>query len=237
MFEYSKLSLGYRTSLLELEDGQISSGITFIFGPNGAGKSTLLKSFAGLLTPLSGNILSLQKQIAYLPARNQIQYGVTGSDLLELFQAKSSPFFSNSLLEQLGVQNFLHRPLHELSSGEAQRMILAAVLSHPSRSVVLDEPLTNLDWSHGFSLESLIKNMLQQGRNFLVSSHDFNWALLFSEARALVLFDGRVLVDAPVESALTHSKVQEVFSFKSQVIQNPLSHAKLLALANYDRQK
>src|SRR5690606_26340001 len=200
------------------EAGDFSPSNTFfILGPNGSGKSTLLRTFAGLLSPLKGEVLfqnhSLKKVLgpqnrpAYLPPKNQIQHGVTGEDLLDLFEAKHSPFFSKALLEELNVEHLLKTPLQALSSGESQRVLLATVLSHPSSFVILDEPLTHLDWSHGFTLERIVKNMGSQGRGFLMTSHDLNWALLFSGARSLVLSKGRVLVDAPIESSLTHSKV------------------------------
>lgn len=212
--------------------------LTFLLGPNGAGKSTLLKGLARLapqkqlcfLEPALQSSIKTPEQFIYLPAKSQIQFGVTGGDLFELFETKASPYFSAEILEQLNVTDLLDKPLNELSSGEAQRVCLAATLSHRSNCVLLDEPLTHLDWSYGFKLEKIISNMLRLRRGFVISSHDLNWALLFKNSRALVLSKGRVINDAPIEVALTHSKVQEVFNFKSQLIPNPLNHASILAL-------
>lgn len=248
MFKLHGFKAGYnsKTSSLYLEKIQIGQEpMTFVLGPNGAGKSTLLRSLAGTLKPQAGQVLFNGTNVheiedpryrpAYLPTRNQIQYGVTGEDLLSLFQIDTSEWYEDSTFAVLETHNHLPRPLQNLSSGEAQRVVLSAVLSHPSNFVLLDEPLNFLDVAFHFALQKIVFQQLCRGRSFIISTHDLNWALMFPKSRAIILSQAELLFDGPLESALTHPKVQEAFRFKSLLTDNPLTHDKLLALAPYEQ--
>ena len=246
MLEVKNLLCGYdKRAFVVVDDASFKPGdLTFLVGPNGSGKSTLLKTLAGVLSPISGQVLMNSLKLreglgatsrpAYLPPKNQIQFGLTGYDLFDLFHTRTSKWNSEELQKTLAVKHLLARPIAALSSGEAQRVVLAAVLAHPSQAVLLDEPLTHLDWSFSFALTQTIERMRSQGRLFIVSSHDLNWCIEFQQSQSWVLDQGRVLLRAPTAEALTHAETQRAFQFLSAITDNPLNKKPLLALAAQD---
>lgn len=210
--------------------------ITFIIGPNGSGKTTLLKTLAKLLPPLGGDIL-MNSQPAFAPANWEIQSGVTGQDLYDIFSTKSSRWTSSKNSQLLDVDSLLNRPLDSLSSGEAQRVLLSAVLSHPSDVAILDEPLAHLDWRYSLALKDLIESQSKNGRIFILSAHDLNWCLQFSDSQCLALDKSQIIERGTTPDVLVSTKVQSAFNFRSQLTDNPLNGQHVLALAAYDKHR
>lgn len=222
MLSFKNLSVGFTRPVLEGISGEIDSGIiNFIIGPNGSGKTTLLKSLSQILRPLSGVISTTDTPI-YLTSDFHIQHGLTGRDLLDLFGAKNSKWYNEELLTLLEISSILDSPLELLSNGERQRILICSVLSNPSSIVFLDEPLNHLDWNFSLKLKKILQTQSKQGRAFLISNHDLNWALSFSiETKTWVLFKKTIFLKNSTESVLNDIKLQEVFRIKTQIVRVP----------------
>lgn len=229
MLSFKNLSVGYDKKVLEKISGEISEGqIIFLIGPNGSGKTTLLKTLSHILRPFEG-IISTEDVPVYLTSDLQIQSGLTGNDLLDLYNAKNSKWFSEDLINTLEIKDLLNVPLENLSSGERQRMILLAVLSHPSNTVFLDEPLTHLDWNFSLKLKSILNIQMKKQRSFLISNHDLNWSLSFEQSQTWVLFKKAIFLKNTTESVLNDIKLQEVFKIKTEIIFN--QNKKIISLS------
>jgi energy-coupling factor transport system ATP-binding protein len=155
---------------LELRRGELVA----LTGPNGSGKTTLAKLVAGLLEPTQG-VVDRPGQATYLsqdPGRyvvaervdEEVALGVGG----DLERARIA-------LELVGLGCYERRHPRDLSSGERERLALAAVLVTEPDLLVLDEPTRGMDPERKLELAALLR--AQAGnRGTLVVTHDLLFA-------------------------------------------------------------
>lgn len=148
--------------------------IVALLGPNGSGKTTLAKLAAGLLEPSEGEIFR-RGRAAYLsqdPGRyvvaervdEEVALGVGG----DLGRARGA-------LALVGLGGFDARHPRDLSSGERERLGLAAVLVTEPELLVLDEPTRGMDPERKLELAALLRSEAEE-RATLVVTHDLVFA-------------------------------------------------------------
>ena len=148
-----------------------------IVGPNGVGKTTLLRLLLGRMAPDAGSVrLGASLQVAYLDqARETLRPDLTLWDVL-------APAGGDSLMVQgrsrhvaayakdfLFTERQLRQPVHSLSGGERNRLLLARTLAQPANLLILDEPTNDLDMDTLDLLEDMLADY--EGTLILVS-HD-----------------------------------------------------------------
>jgi sn-glycerol 3-phosphate transport system ATP-binding protein len=209
--ETASLRKGFPGGVLALDDVAfaIPPGEFFsVVGPTNAGKSTLLKTIAGLHRPDSGSIRMdgrdvtrleprarqvslLFQNIALFPTHtgfDNIAYplqraGLAHPDVARRVQA---------VAELLNVSHLLGRLPRTFSGGEQQRVAIGRAIAHPSRLLMLDEPLTNLDARLRIALRIEFKALHKtSGQTILYVTHDQVEAMSLSD-RILVLNGGRI---------------------------------------------
>ena len=154
---------------LELRRGEVVA----LVGPNGSGKTTLAKLAAGLLEPLSGVVerVGLATYLSQDPGRyvfrdradEEVAIGV-GGDLGSAARTLAS----------VGLAGYEHRHPRDLSSGERERLALAAVLAPEPDLLVLDEPTRGVDPERKQELARLLAT--DSSRATLVVTHDTAFA-------------------------------------------------------------
>ena len=173
---------------LELRRGEVVA----LVGPNGSGKTTLAKLAAGLLEPLSG-VVERVGRATYLsqdPGRyvfrdradEEVAIGV-GGDL----------DVAGGALAAVGLAGYEDRHPRDLSSGERERLALAAVLAPEPDLLVLDEPTRGVDPERKFELAALLR--AHTDRATLVVTHDRTFAKTVAD-RVVSLAPDRELVRA-----------------------------------------
>jgi energy-coupling factor transport system ATP-binding protein len=145
--------------------------VVALVGPNGAGKTTLAQIAVGLLEPDAGTVA--HGRAAYLaqdPARHVVTESVLDEVALGADEAQA-----RAALAQLGLGDRLDRHPRDLSSGERERLALAAVLATGPELIVLDEPTRGVDPERKAELARLLRSEAP-GRATLVVTHDLPWA-------------------------------------------------------------
>ncbi len=162
---------------ISLEAGQI----TTLIGPNGAGKSTLVRSLLNLIKPTCGHIEAVKGlRIGYMPQKLKLEdtLPLTVARFLDLGRHKVhklSPELWHTLLHECRAEKLLDRPMHQLSGGETQRVLLLRAVLRKPHLLVLDEPVQGVDVTGQVSLYHLIGQVRDiLGCGILMVSHDLH---------------------------------------------------------------
>ena len=152
-------------------------------GPNGAGKTTTLRMLLGLVTPTSGTAringrryadideplhvvgAALESSLAYpgRSARNHLRIAALAGD--------ARPGRVDEALDLVDLTEAAHRRIGGFSLGMRQRLALATALLCDPEILILDEPANGLDPEGVRWLRTLLRNLANEGRTVLVSSH------------------------------------------------------------------
>jgi energy-coupling factor transport system ATP-binding protein len=166
-----RFSYGERVVLehasLEVRRGEVVA----LTGPNGVGKTTLAQIAAGLLEPDAGEVT--RSRAAYLtqdPGRHLVTERVLDEVALGADVERA-----HVVLARLGLAEHEQRHPRDLSSGERERLALAAVLATEPELLVLDEPTRGVDPERKAELARLLRAEAP-GRGTLVVTHDLVWA-------------------------------------------------------------
>ena len=157
---------------LTLQKGEIIS----IIGNNGSGKTTLLKLITGVLRKYSGDIIFKGKNI------KEINYKTYYKNISLLFQNPENHFIFNHVIDEVnrnnevlqltGLEFFKKRNPFTLSEGEKRRLSLAILWNLDREVFLLDEPTFGQDILNKEQLISMIEKMRNQGKSFIIASHD-----------------------------------------------------------------
>lgn len=191
-----------------------------VLGGNAAGKTTLLKLAAGLLKPDRGQVLvagvdsrrfvphQLAGMVGYLsqnPGEHLLQETVEEELVFTLLNlGRKADEKVTALLQELELEEYRHTHPRDLSSGERQRVALAAVLVAEPRILLLDEPTRGLDRRLKVRLGNLLRCLAARGIAVLLVTHDVEFASEYAQ-RVAMLFEGRVVVDGLVSKVLPTS--------------------------------
>src|SRR5262245_9388591 len=180
-----------------------------MLGPSGCGKTTLLRIIAGFLSPSRGNIYINQELVTETPAHKR-QTGMVfqnyalfphmtvfenlayGLKLRKLGRDEIAAKVTRAL-ELIRLPGFEQRYPRELSGGQQQRIALArAIIINPD-VLLLDEPLSNLDYKLRIAMRSEVKRIQKDtGITTVFVTHDQAEALTMSD-RIVVLSQGRIM--------------------------------------------
>jgi len=173
-----------------------------LLGPSGSGKSTLLKIIIGLHKPWKGTIRFLDnnnngadsyayssKSIGYVPQVESIDWNfpVTVKEVIGMGiwdRSGVAPWFSKDvdamvgvILDDLGIYNseFRNRQIRELSGGEQQRVFLARALIRKPTILVLDEPISGVDFNTREKIMEILRSLNQDlGMTIIMTTHDLS---------------------------------------------------------------
>jgi zinc transport system ATP-binding protein len=157
-----------------------------LVGQNGAGKSTLFSALLGF-TDFDGSIRFHYRgngRIGYVPQRFAVDrtLPLTVAEFLTLHRRRRPVCLglgaaalrkADALLETVGLQGYARRPLHALSGGELQRVLLANALDPLPELLLLDEPATGLDQASIARFEQILVAL---ETTVLMISHDLEQA-------------------------------------------------------------
>lgn len=184
---------------------EVHPGEVFGFlGPNGAGKTTTLRMILDIIRPTSGTItvlgadsaLKVRPRIGYLPEERGLYKKMTAARTIAYFGqlkglgASEARKRAHALLERFGLKEFARSKVEALSKGMAQKVQLLCAIVHDPELVILDEPFSGLDPVNQQVLEDLIRELADDRRTILFSTHVMQHAERLCD-RLLLVAGGR----------------------------------------------
>ncbi len=202
--------------------------LTAVIGPNGGGKSTLLKAMIGELS-YKGEISFLDAEgkrrgkpmVGYVPQRWDFDPGspVSVQDLF-LARQKGWPVWLISTrkqreqtyagLSRVHAEHLMGRRLGELSGGEIQRVLLALAMEPVPDLLLLDEPVSGVDFNGRQLFYSIVSDLRRQyDLSIILVSHDIELMRQFADR--IIFLEKTVLCSGNPEQVLKDDKVLSVF--------------------------
>jgi len=214
-----------------------------ILGPNGCGKSTLIKTITRECYPVirDGARISILGRESWNVFELRPLLGIVSNDLMAWCNSESvgldivlSGFFSSShifpnhlvlpeqrelaqsVLAQLEIPHLAERPVSEMSSGEAKRILIARALVHQPKALLFDEPSNSLDFHAQHSLRRTMSLLAKSGIGIILVTHDL--ADIVPEITRVVLMSkGRIIADGHKEEMLREEPLSKLFGMKVEI--------------------
>jgi ABC-2 type transport system ATP-binding protein len=203
------------TPVLEGVDLDVAGGVTGLLGSNGTGKTTLLGLLLGLHRPDAGTIEVLgvdparaghevRAQVGYAPEHDVLAPETKAVDLVRhLTEVHGLPrreatARASDALWQVGLGEERLRPVGTMSTGQKQRVKIAAAVAHDPALVLLDEPTNGLDPVQRDEVLALISRIGGEfGVHVLLSSHLLEEVERVCDS-VVILGGGRVIASGPL---------------------------------------
>jgi len=200
----------WNTFLLDVAFHIPSGRITVLFGPSGAGKSSVLRLISGLETADDGVIQNGDKKwfdrterinltpqhrsvgfvfqdyalFPHMTAERNVSYGI---------RDKSNANMAKDLLAMVGLSGYEDYYPSQLSGGQKQRVALIRALARKPDILLMDEPLSAVDWATRRQLQDDLKRVIKQfGVTTLYVTHDITEVYKLAD-NVIVLGSGKVI--------------------------------------------
>lgn len=231
--EARDITVTYRNGHTALRQASFSvpkGTVTALVGVNGAGKSTLFKAIMGFVPVASGQITLLGQSVksalksnlvAYVPQAEEVDWSfpVLVEDVVMMGRyghmgllrrpSKADREAVDQALARVNMQDYRRRQIGELSGGQKKRVFLARALAQDGQVILLDEPFTGVDVQTEEQIIALLKELRDEGRVMLVSTHDLGAVPDFCDQTVLV--KGTVLAYGPTQQVFTRANLEEAF--------------------------
>jgi iron complex transport system ATP-binding protein len=208
-----------------------------ILGPNGCGKSTLIKTITRECYPLarpessmailgedSWDVFSLRSLLGIVS--NDLMLSCTGDAsgrdvVLSGFFSSTAIYphhtvdpkqqeMADAALAELKISHLADRPVSEMSSGEARRVLVARALVHKPRALLFDEPCNSLDLSAQQRVRQTMSALARSGTAIMLVTHEL--ADIVPEIQRVVLMSrGKIVADGPKEEILQVERLAGLF--------------------------
>lgn len=183
-------------------------------GANGAGKSTTIKMLSGILVPTSGRIIvdgivpyENRKKNAYqigvvFGQRSQLNWDLPMEDTFELYKrmynVEDRIYRDNvdMFVELMQMQDFLRKPVRQLSLGQKMRAEIAISLLHNPKILYLDEPTIGLDVLVKDKIRKFVRELnAERKTTVILTTHDMTDIDQICD-RIIMIDKGKILSDS-----------------------------------------
>ncbi|WP_157015270.1 manganese/iron ABC transporter ATP-binding protein [Mesorhizobium xinjiangense] len=218
------------TALFDMSFAIPRGTITALVGVNGSGKSTLFKAIMGFVPLAAGSVSILGEPagralksnvVAYVPQAEEVDWNfpVLVEDVVMMgryghmnalrIATRHDHAMVDEALERVGMGHLRKRQIGELSGGQRKRVFLARALAQEGQVILLDEPFTGVDVTTEEAIIALLRDLRDEGRVMLVSTHNLGSVPEFCD-RA-ILINKTVLAAGPTEEVFTRANLEVAF--------------------------
>lgn len=210
-----------------------------LIGPNGSGKSTLLRLINGILKPKMGTIMmegkdldkmkveEIAKVCANVPTQFTEDFNMSVQELVFLgrypfakglwWDNKEDEGLVVDAMKKFGVYDLRDRRFSELSSGEAQRVLLAKAVVQCPRVMLVDEPSAHLDLKYKLEVMEHLRDLLSGNVTIIIASHDLNLLAKYCD-KVMILSQGKIVAFGRPEEVITAEMVENVYGVEVMIL-------------------
>ncbi len=180
-----------------------------LIGPNGAGKTTIMKLISGQIKPNFGQVLVFGMNPLNNPQvsanlgvisdlemfyRNMTARRIGLTILRTKFPREQALTVLEMMTKEMGIHEFINKPLGTFSKGMRQRFKLATALAHNPTLIIADEPFNGLDPLAREFMYEKFKELQKKGKTLLISSHIL-WELEKLINHLILIYLGRIIAE------------------------------------------
>ncbi|ROL59084.1 metal ABC transporter ATP-binding protein [Bacteroidetes/Chlorobi group bacterium ChocPot_Mid] len=229
LFNNVSVVFGKHTAIENINLTISPNTVVTVVGPNGGGKTTLLKVILGLVKPTSGELLINGKDTCSLPP-SVIGYVPQIKTLDMSFPALSIELVASGLknnwvawlskdekkksleaLEKVGAKHLANRQISKLSGGELQRVFLARSFVRNPEILLLDEPVTGIDFVGENDIHNIIEEYRKESNTtILMVTHD--WEAAYHHADKVILINRNLICYESPDHAFSEKNLRMTFS-------------------------
>jgi molybdate transport system ATP-binding protein len=209
--------------------------LTVLFGKSGAGKSTILKMIAGLMEPSNGKIVindeiwfDKNKKINLPPQKRKVGFVFQDYALFPNMSVKENLEYAlddkkkktkvDEILEITELSALAKEKPQTLSGGQSQRVALARALVREPKILLLDEPLSALDFAMRSKLQDeLIKIQHYFKLTTILVSHDISEVYKLSNY-VLELEEGQIKKQGTANEIFGGNTISGKFKFSGEIV-------------------
>lgn len=224
--------------------------VTALLGPNGSGKSTLLRVLLGLHRPDTGSVhlsgrpldrldrVEIARHLAYVPQHTTVAFAYTAFEVVLMARVSrqrfhfSPPAAADRLaaagaLDRMGASGLAHRVYSTLSGGERQLVLIARALAQEAPVLVMDEPVTGLDYGNQIHLLALVSRLARElGKSVLLTTHTPEHALAVAD-EVVLLKAGRLVAQGSPVGLLTPETLARLYGIPPERLARFLCETRL----------
>lgn len=210
--------------------------VTGLVGMNGSGKSTLFKTVMGLARPDRGRVRVLGADpdaarrrglVGYVPQSDEIDWGFPvsvrevvmmgryGHQRLTRRPRPADHTAVAEALDRVELTELAGRQIGQLSGGQRKRAFLARGIAQEAPVLLLDEPFAGVDKRTEATIVRLLRELADDGRTILVSTHDLHALPQLADESILLLH--QVLFHGPTTDALRPDRLARAFGLDAEL--------------------
>jgi polar amino acid transport system ATP-binding protein len=209
-----------------------------LIGPSGGGKSTLLRIIAGLERPDAGILRLNDEEIIFreksllahrrsigtvfqafnlFPHLTAVQNITLPLEKVHGYRPVEAREMAESILQRFQLSEHGHKPPVQLSGGQRQRVAIARAIAIKPKILLFDEPTSALDPEMTAEVLDLISELREEGRDFVLVTHQMGFAHRVGDQIAL-LSGGQIVECGPPAQVLDHPESEVTRSFLQKVM-------------------
>jgi len=214
------------------------SEVVCLLGPSGAGKSTLLRCINRLEEPTRGKIIINGEEITapkvdlnrmraeigmvfqhfnLFPHITALQNCTLAPIKVRKLDKAEAEKRALEMLQRVGLQTKANVKPRQLSGGQQQRVAIARALCMEPKLMLFDEPTSALDPELIGEVLDVMIDLAKSGMTMIVVTHEMGFARK-AASRALVLENGVIIEEGPVEQVFEHPTQKRTQEFLSKIL-------------------